>query len=357
MKTTKLILMAFAVAGMLASCSKAADNGIELNDNTLKSVTLTITNPSVDTKAVLTNGGTSGAPITMDKLKVFFVNGSGVQVADTPVQSLENGKTVYEFHDLPATVEGAVVTNITNTTGAKGRAFDFAALNVPDAEIPVWGTGAFGDVIAEDNHDGVYTKVYACTVPVVAEVAKVEILGIAPVQFAAGTKFAEFTPAFVGIHNLADTVIANYYYPDAIMVGEEGEEVLETPEQAALRGLDLWETAKSAWNVDAYQAAEEGQTIVYSYVVPAGAAAPDIILEGTGTAPTGGMALANPYYVRSKGFKDFTGNLVAGNVYQVDFTTYAHDNIEPWYQGDLKCVDVTVSITNWNLVAVTANFE
>ena len=368
MKSNQLFLMAFAIAGMLVSCNKADDNSTGFDDNVLKTVTLTIANQGGATKAI-SDPSEEDAYADPDDLQILFLDGSGALVYEAEaalsfalkdVADADVNGTSYTFHNLPAAVKSAVITNESNydedltVAKMKENAGDYVALNAAGAEMLVWGEGAFGEAVGEHNHAGEVTKLYSCSITVAPLVAKVEIGTIAynknvldeNDEPAALRKFADFRFEKIGL----DLGIAGYTYPG----------------DAA--GLAAWQSAKG-WNVDSLLLDVIQDEVVTgvvpvdlsgkvcSYILGKGMPAPGIILQGSGT-PVAGFTLANPYYIRSNGFEGFDEDdtLQAGKIYLVDFT-FTEEYVKPWMTSPQICVDIKVTIKNWDIINVKPNFQ
>lgn len=409
MKSTKLFLMALAMGGMLVSCNKADDNGIDTIDpGGQKSVSVTIANQTASvgtrTSGALTTGDTNTIPVAAaSELRAVFADGDEI-IADTLLSELaaeDIVESVYTFHKLPSTVDKIAITDISGTfetlTELQGYAQSAAGLIAQQgalSDILVYGETeqAFVEMEPVHTHEGVTIKFYdAGSVTVAPLLSRIEIGSIAcsdldslqitgtnpEADTVVVSRFGSLTLKAIGIHNTHDSIASgtnklpiSYAFPALSDPATDAEKL------AAANALAAWNAAVTAnrWNVDAFAAntvldiAKTPFNGAFVYNIVPGLV-PNIILE-IGSATWNEVllgdssldnALEGPFFVKTSGLSNTSGaitTIAPGTIYQVNFS-FPSEKVKAWVEDtSLICVDVIVTIPNWTIESdLTPVFE
>lgn len=400
MKATKLLCGIAAMALAFAACNKvdqpATDNG------NFKSIAIKFDN--VLTKAIDTPVANATA-INVNDLQVFFSDGSNLYQAKNPNGSnatqffaadTENGAAVaqanHTYHFLPSAVNEVLV--VANLGESKTFANKTALLNYvvevssqqDQSNVALYGSssdrangGSFTQLANPGHaHPDKQVDYYTATVKLLAKVARVEVTGFTY----AGSTYQ--TVDANGNIVTSETDHRNYVsmVVDKIAVANCGTEItlggnaasasstadLSTPVKLNEYISSLTNTnPDDDWMVDAPAATlaapsfawtvpsvGEGDAAIaktYAYTV-APTAVPNICVALRGKVATN--AEDTPLFLATSSLKkDGTAlpSLEAGKVYRLNFT---FDDTDLDLQG--KCIDVTVSVANWEVVSVTPEF-
>lgn len=381
MKATKLLCGIAAMALAFAACNKveqpATDNG------NLKSVFVKFDNIDFITKADAGNAIKNGDDIFVSSIQVFFTDGTklylGKDATGAPASHRFTASSVKTaFHFLPANVNRVIAIanydNITVTDGQTNLAdvINIIKFNVGDRQeqdnLPLYGQNGLTKIDAVDgNHN---SNFYKSEITLLPRVARVEITDFEYTQLT-GMKDDEEV-ALPRVYNkiqLNKVAVSNYYDGYTLWDGTPftGSQVAGTSANQVATYLNGLTVTPSLWYYDmigenlestAYKYAAEGDDkALFAYTLPAGDLVPNIYLNMNGfTGNEDSEAESTPLNLVTLNLK--AGNpavaldcLEAGKIYRIHFKF--NDN-DLKLQG--KCIDVKVTVSKWNVVAVTPEF-
>ena len=357
--------MSLVASMVFVSCNNEDLNTVNPQDQTPKSVTIKLPNmvPSRATGDAIANN----SKVELTNFKVFFLDASG-NVQTVPQYNGEDQKVYFQstdeewnaesqltYHFLPAATEKVVVVgNIGNVE------YNTLATRVDDVpndapahpSYPLYGESALakGSTADDEGHANVYTA----TVNLTPRVSRFEIYGF---EYT-GTKYTS-----VDLKKIA----LNHYYVKSNFVSMTPVE--DGKVWATITNSNAWDwvgtTAVAPWTdelnlilnageskyVDGTELLEEADgegaknIITYGLAHVADAANnPELVLTLEGVSG----ATATPLYLNGK----FTNSAFnAGKIYRVLYSFSDEDFDQPE-----RCVELTVTVANWQVVAVTPEF-
>ena len=377
MKTTKLMLSACMAALALVSCNKMESD--EVNATSLKSVELSLSNVQFVTKA---DGGAAisdGQSVMVSSFQVFFTDGSNVYSGKTATGevidayyssttgSIAELNTAQAYHFLPDAVNKVVVVgnlakienpatlaDINRAVYAKDQQDQTALTLYAESSL----TSSGNHVENPDGHSAILYKANCNLLPLIARL-EVKSAGI---TFGSPAKFdkVEF-----------DKLIFSDYYGEAnLMTGVKSNlfSVDLTTDISAFNYINstvdgFWDNDKVALTALPTQTAEQNTVatnLSYSFF-PNENVGPVLILSAVATAA--GSSTSAPAYVYTTQFKHGDNVLLPysedghkgfkpGYIYRVESFNFHEDKLN----HQEKCIDVTVTVDTWKVVAVTPVF-
>ena len=392
MKATKLLCGIAAMALAFAACNKVEQPANESGN--FKSIAIKFDNVLTKTVDVPVADQTA---INVNNLQVFFSDGTNLYQAKNADGSnatqyfaadAENGAAItqanHTYHFLPSAVnEVLVVANIGEQTFANKTALEDYVVRVAtqqeQANVALYGSSSHTDgewkQLANPSHEHPDKQVdyYSAKINLKAKVARVEVTG-----FTYAASSYDYVNASGQV--VTDNAHRNYesMVVDKIAVANYGTEITfgGTSASASSETADLSTPVKintylgsltSGWMVDAPTATlqapsfawtvpsvGEGDAAIaqtYAYTV-APTAVPNICVALRGRVPAG--AQDTPLFLATSALKangTALTALEAGKVYRLNFT---FDDTDLDLQG--KCIDVTVTVSNWTVVSVVPEF-
>lgn len=383
MKTTKMFLVALAALGM-AACSNN-DEIPGMNNDGTKSVAIRFEGLSASTKAV--DNPQKAGQIALSNVTVYFTDGMNILAK----KSLSTANTTewaeltgagHVFHQLPSAVSQIqIVGNSTGKTIAEGTVAALkgsvlkAAGEQEFTNVTLFGEDTKLDPLSDDDH-GV-DNVYTATVELKPLVARFEIGNIACTDLGTGP-VKQFDLSVIGLMDFnsgvtLDGKIASGEYTLINILAPkspaaEGKYIFgETTDDAGNNYSDVswaWDKITGATNItDAtpWNPGESGdKKFVYQFI-------PNKLADGKmaqvklvidNVKWTDGTN--NPFnsVVTAKFQKDGEDLTAfeAGKIYTVDYQ-FKGENVGPWNPDDVKCVQINVTVANWEVVALTPVFE
>lgn len=400
MKLTKLMLSACVAALALVSCQKEEGPSVK---GDYKSVEIEISNLFMTKSAGETIQ--NGTPVVLNNFRVYLTDGTNFywDATNEAGQTLE--KAAYQFTSKPAEAieyhfvnpsvnKVVAVANLTDEQYASINTYaDIKALKLEVAAQQNPGALAlFAEDSLEpagsqhipsgDTHkegENLITNVYKADLKFVPRVARIELDGFA-VGFKTGEK-ARYNK--ISIHQVA----FNNYYPATVLYNGQEEGTLqdckaENPVSAvayftANAGTE-WYSDKTtlefdrpaAMTNDTWVEKELDDTFYYHFFPTASATSeaagyPELMFQ-LSTEDTDGAVAST--YIYTKNFKGNDGEPITefkeGNIYRMNFSTSVEadkgDGDVPIGEDDIdqlgRCLDITVTVQNWNVVLVTPEF-
>lgn len=372
MKIKTLALTALAASMTFAACDNEDNGGSQPQDLMPKSVTITLPNIQKSTRAT-GDAMPGGSPVELTNFKVFFVN-SANEVVDVPQFKNEDQKVFFTredddwstattdkltYHFLPAsTARVVVVGNIGDET------YDNVKTKVCDVQndadgahpsYPLYGESGLSksDATDEEGHNNVYTA----TVTLEPRVSRFEIYGF---EYT-GTKYTSVE---------LDKIALNNYYTKYNFVTKAPQEETRCFEDLTPTNAWDWIAGRTAPWADeltlTLNASEKKFVDGMTIDDPAedGEGAKNIITYGLAHVadpknnPELLLALIGkkdgaetPLYLRGQFTKTAAGAFISGKIYRVLYSFTDADFDEPE-----RCVELTVTVANWTVVAVTPEF-
>lgn len=366
------MLTAAIVASMaLVSCNKEEVSPV---DSQPKSVTVKLPNimPTKATGDAIDNG----SQVALTDYTVFFTDAAG-NVVEVPAY---NGQpqtvyfspatgigTEYTYHFLPASTENVVVVgnlgdvSATYTTEAQLAAVVEKVLNDEGtAEVTLYPLyGKSGLTKAEGLDEADHTPVYTATVNLTPRVSRFEVYA-----FGYNTEEGQAESSLYESVALNKIALNNYYteynFVSATPAGD--------PVYTEITDANAWtwmETVSAPWaddltvslnagqhllsNGNAIEPGQEGGEgtegiVTYGIVSNVGGQLPELVLTLTGTK----AGVETPLYLVGN-FPETT--FEAGKIYRVDFVFDDEDLEQPE-----RCVELTVTVAQWEVVPVTPEF-
>ena len=395
MKATKLLCGIAAMALAFAACNKVEQPANESGN--FKSIAIKFDNVLTKTVDVPVADQTA---INVNNLQVFFSDGTNLYQAKNADGSnatqyfaadAENGAAItqanHTYHFLPSAVnEVLVVANLGEQTFANKTALEDYVVKVAtqqkQANVALYGSSSDTDgewkQLANPSHEHPDKQVdyYSAKINLKAKVARVEVTG-----FTYAASSYDYVNASGQV--VTDNAHRNYesMVVDKIAVANYGTEITfgGTSASASSETADLSTPVKineyfstltaltEDWMVDApvatLQAPSFAWTVpsvgegaaaiaqTYAYTV-APTAVPNICVALRGRVPAG--AQDTPLFLATSALKangTALTSLEAGKVYRLNFT---FDDTDLDLQG--KCIDVTVTVSNWTVVSVVPEF-
>lgn len=391
MKLSKYFLM--AAAGLtLFACSNDEDIP-GLNGEGTKSVALKLEGLSsgASTKAVGDpHAGDSDHKIALSNVTVYFTDGTNI-LATKPLASTSTADWAdligdgYVFHQVP--VSTTQVQIVGNASGKTLTATNVAALkaSVLDAanEQTFTNVTLFGEDTSLEKASGPdeHGDVYTATVNLKPLVARFEIGNIACTDLGQpGCKITQYSLNVIGLMDFNSGVtlsgtasgteytLANVLEPGS--EAEEGKVVFGATGTAASWAWDAISgdsstniTGSTSWN----PGPEGSQKFVYQFIPnklkkvgedPAKMAQIKLVLKDITWASNVSATDRYNSVVTAKFQKDEQDltDFEAGKIYTVNYA-FKSGNIGPWNPEDKICVQLNVTVSDWEVVALTPVFE
>lgn len=368
MKLTKLMLSACVAALALASCNKN-ENGPVVMDENLKSVEISLSNVQFATKGPGHTSDLSGTDLQLNTIQLFFTDGTGLYTpkmadgatdATTYLDAADASGENLNFHYLPAAVNKVI---------AIGNSAPISASSLADLELEV-EIGNQQDptnliLFAESqittkktpNHDTApnahETDVYTVALNLLPRVARFELNGFS----------CNFTTAGISSVEIAQVHFVDYFNTNTIRPNANSDlRAIDMTSQTTIFNHLLAHTAQD-WDNDLFDPAI--QLTVANNTTAAG----DINLAynfypGVGAYPRFVLYLTTdgilPSYLATTTFRTEGGELLdsasdfkPGYIYRI--TDFAFSDTDLTHQD--RCVEITLSVSKWNVVSVLPNFN
>ena len=351
------------VAAGITSCSKDSASTTESGKST-KSVSITLANVT-STRSAAAEPISDGTTIGITNFQVFFADNTGKlhlgkdadgSDAEHYFDNLSSGSiSPATFHFLPAAVEKVIilcnldskidVENGVTATSALEKTLSIANeqnLDVTNNHLSLYGESGLS-LKGTNSHGG---NLYAATVNVLPRIARIEISKF-------GCTFE--SPSSYETITVNQVALNNYYSEASLTTGQASGTLVNT----VLDEGSIWpyfEGLGSGWFNDKVTFAltpalpgAENVKLAYQFF-PSASAYPQLAVRLTAHA----TGTDTPLYLLTSGFASGSGHVStfeAGKIYQVDFT-FAETSLE----HPEKCVEVTVTPKQWEVVAVTPEF-
>lgn len=374
MKTAKMFLVTLAALSM-AACSNN-DEIPGMNNEGTKSVALRLDGLATSTKAV--GDPQEAGKIALSNLTVYFTDGTNILKKETlnsesPAWS-ELTTTGHVFHQLPSAVnaiqivgnsDGKTITEGT-VTALKGSVLK-AAGEQEFTNVTLFGEDTeLTKTTADEHGDNVYTA----TVDLKPLVARFEIGNIACTDMGTGP-VSGFDLKVIGLMDFNSGVTlagaasgTEYTLANVLEPGSEPAEGKVIFGEADDEADWAWDKITGATNItDAipWNPGESGdKKFVYQFIPNKLAngkmAQVKLVLDNVvwtdGTNNPFNSIVTAKF---QKGGEDLTA-FEAGKIYTVDYK-FKGENVGPWNPDDVKCVQINVTVTSWEIVALTPVFE
>lgn len=399
MKLTKLMLSACVAALALVSCNKEEGPSVK---GEYKSVKIEISNLFMTKSAG--DAIAEGTPVTLKNFRIYLTDGTNFYWDATDEKGDVIAQTGYQFNTNPGTLEFhfvnpsvnrvVAVANLTDEQYAsintyadiKALKLQVAAQQDADAlalyaEDVLAATGG-QHILPGDTHkegENLITNVYKADLKFVPRVARIELDGFA-VGFQAGEK-ARYNK--ISIHQVA----FNNYYPTTVLYSGLEEGTLadckaENPSSAVAyltgnTGTE-WYSDKTTLDfvrpadmtADTWVEEELGTTFYYHFFPIASATAetegyPELMFQLSTEDADGAFSST---YIYTKNFRNSNGDAISafeeGKIYRMNFSTSVEadkgNGDVPIGEDDIdqlgRCLDITVTVDDWNVVLVTPEF-
>lgn len=366
---------------VLASCDKNESDINAPTDKSPKSVTIKLANLQKNVTSRGLNGNVTSEAAKLNNFTIFFVDGEG-QFHDgyaaedvTKQTALERnfsaGDNIPTFHYLDASVTKVIVVgnptwaeNAEPENEVKLKELTAAVADQQNVEsLVLVGEEPLVKNAQESENVPGHTEAYKADVSILPLIARLEISAF---------KYSEDTDGKRDYTEIAISQVAvNNYYGTTTFANVTGGLVNETIDEATI--WPYLENLGSGWFNDKLS---EGDVItlnatneykhdmlagvttenptadVFAYNVPAGNKVPQVIVRLTGTKADNETT---PLYLVTKNLKGADNQFQAGYIYRMNaespFSFTDTDLGNP-----AKCVDVTVTVKPWTVVAVTPEF-
>ena len=368
MKLTKLMLSASVAALALASCNKN-ENGPVVMDENLKSVEISLSNVQFATKGSGHTSDLSGTDLQLNTIQLFFTDGTGLYTpkmadgATDAVTYLDASEATGEnlnFHYLPAAVNKVI---------AVGNSIPISASSLADLEIAV-EIGSQQDptdliLFAESqittkktpNHDSApnahETDVYSVALNLLPRVARFEINGFT----------CNFTTTGISSVEISQVHFVDYYFTNTIRPNINGDLMaIDMSSQTTIFNHLLSHTTAD-WDNDLFDPAiqlnaTENSTVsgdinlAYNFY-PGVGAYPRFVLYMTTDGILPSYLATTTFRTESGEILDSASDFKPGYIYRI--TDFAFSDTDLTHQD--RCVEITLSVSKWNVVSVTPNFN
>lgn len=377
MKTAKMFLVTLAALSM-AACSNN-DEMPGMNNDGTKSVSLRLDGLATSSRAI--GDAQKAGQIALSNLTVYFTDGTNILAK----KSLSTANTAewdeltgegHVFHQLPSAVSQIqIVGNSTGKTITEGTVADLKASVLKAAgeqeftNVTLFGEDTSLELQAPQVSDDHTDDVLKAEVPLSPLVARFEIGNIACTDLGTGP-VKQFDLSVIGLMDfnsgvtLAGTASGTEYTLDNVL--EPGSQAVqgkvifgEADENAGwawdkISGATI--TTTTPWN----PGVSGDKKFVYQFIPNklANGKMAQVKLVLDNVKWTDGTN--NPFnsVVTAKFQKDGEDLTAfqAGKIYTVDYQ-FRGENVGPWNPDDVKCVQINVTVANWEVVALTPVFE
>lgn len=378
MKLTKLMLSAFAAAAALVACNKVETDNVELDQ--FKSVELSLANVQFMTKADAGAEIKNGDAVMVSSFQVYFTDGNTLYTPkdkdgkDVAAYYTANAAGVVEalgavqnYHFLPDAVDKVIVVgNLPQNTTAKTVTDLNATLKIAEQQEQSGLTlYAESTLVSSGQHvetnDGHTALVYKATCNLMPRVARLEIKSV-------GMTF-NANPHLFDKVEFKKMAFVDYYESCNLATAVAAAPLMDLDLSSEVPVFNYLNSLTSSWNNDAVagtalatNAADANKVATnISYSFFPSSVKPALIMSVDATAA--GSATAAPAYVYTNNFKhgsteltamnmsDGTLGFCSGYIYRMDFI-FDETNLN----HQEKCIDVTVTVDTWKVVAVTPVF-
>lgn len=378
MKFSKLMLSALVAAGAMVACNKVETDNVNLNQ--YKSVELSLANVQFMTKADAGDEIKNGDAVKVSSFQVYFTDGNTLY---TPKDKDGKDVTAYyaadatgaiaalgsvqNYHFLPDAVDKVIVVgNLPQNTTATSVADLNTTLKIAEQQSQTGLTlYAESQLVTSGNHvetiDGHTALVYKATCNLMPRIARLEIKSVGMTFNAAPHLFdkVEFKKmAFV-----------DYYENCNLATAVAGAPLFDLDLSSDVPVFNYLNALTPSWNNDsvagtalATNAADANKVATnISYSFFPSSIKPALVMSVDATSA--GSATAAPAYVYTNNFRygsteltsqnatDGYSGFCPGYIYRMDFI-FDETNL----QHQKKCIDVTVTVDTWKVVAVTPIF-
>ena len=392
MKMRKMFLAALVGLGMLTGCNNEEIPAVN-NDGT-KSVALRLNGLTTSTRAVeAPQAGTAeGQQIALSSMTIYFTNGTNILKKETLTSSSVDsegtniwqaltGSSGYIFHQLPSTVTQVQIVG--NSGGKTFTETSVAALkasvrNAAD-EQSFTNVTLFGEDTALDSPDDSETgdehvsNVLEASVILQPLIARFEIGNIACLDMGqTNCLITKYDLKFIGLMDfnsgvtLGGTASGEYTLDNVLEPGstvtEPGDVVFGATGTAASWAWDaISGTGSTGINTATPWNPNDNKKFVYQFVPNAlsngNLVQVKLVLDNIEWAD----GSSNPFNsVVTARFNKASGGALtefeAGKIYTVDYQ-FNSTNIAPWNPDNVVCVQLNVTVANWNVIALTPVFE
>lgn len=377
MKTAKMFLVTLAALSM-AACSNN-DEMPGMNNDGTKSVSLRLDGLATSSRAI--GDAQSAGKIALSNLTVYFTDGTNILAKKSlsTANAAEWAELTGEghvFHQLPSAVSQIqIVGNSTGKTITEGTVAALKASVLKAAgeqeftNVTLFGEDTSLESQAPQVSDDHTDDVLKAEVPLSPLVARFEIGNIACTDLGTGP-VKQFDLSVIGLMDfnsgvtLAGTASGTEYTLDNVL--EPGSQVVqgkvifgEADENAGwawdkISGATI--TTTTPWN----PGVSGDKKFVYQFIPNklANGKMAQVKLVLDNVKWTDGTN--NPFnsVVTAKFQKDGEDLTAfqAGKIYTVDYQ-FRGENVGPWNPDDVKCVQINVTVANWEVVALTPVFE
>lgn len=378
MKTAKMFLVTLAALSM-AACSNN-DEMPGMNNDGTKSVSLRLDGLATSSRAI--GDAQKAGQIALSNLTVYFTDGTNILAK----KSLSTANTAewdeltgegHVFHQLPSAVSQIqIVGNSTGKTITEGTVAALKASVLKAAgeqeftNVTLFGEDTSLESQAPQVSDDHTDDVLKAEVPLSPLVARFEIGNIACTDLGTGP-VKQFDLSVIGLMDfnsgvtLAGTASGTEYTLDNVL--EPGSQAVqgkvifgEADENAGW----AWDKISGATNITSSTPWNPGESgdkkFVYQFIPNkiTGNKMAQVKLVLDNVKWTDGTN--NPFnsVVTAKFQKDGVDLTAfqAGKIYTVDYQ-FRGENVGPWNPDDVKCVQINVTVANWEVVALTPVFE
>ena len=378
MKLSKLMLSAFAAAAALVACNKVETDNVNLEH--YKSVELSLANVEFMTKADAGAEIKNGDAVKVSSFQVYFTDGNTLYTpknkdgqdvvayyAANASGVVEALSTVQNYHFLPDAVDKVIVIgNLPQNTTAKTVADLNTTLKIAEQQAQTGLTlYAESTLTASGQHvetaDGHTALVYKATCNLMPRVARIEIKSV-------GMTF-NANPHLFDKVEFKKIAFVDYYENCNLATSVAAAPLFDLDLSSDVPVFNYLNALTTSWNNDAVagtalatntaDANKVATNISYSFFPSS--VKPALVMGVDATAA--GSATSAPAYVYTNNFKygateltamnmsDGTLGFCPGYIYRMDFI-FDEANL----QHQKKCIDVTVTVDTWKVVAVTPVF-
>lgn len=394
MKMRKMFLAALVGLGMFTGCNN--DEVPAVNNDGTMSMYLKFEGLSTGTFTKAIDVAKAAGAISFDNITVYFANASGViQKTETLNSSAQDwnviGTTGHIFHQIPNSVnqvyvvgnaEGkdlpAVTVNTTNISAVKAQAlqvadeqdFEDVILFGEDTQIEP------AEATLTDPEEG-HNNLYKAEVTLVPFVSRFEVKGI-QCEDLTNSKYKKIVLQAIGLMDYnnkftlggtasEEMTITNVLEPGS--TAESGKYIFgETTDGVngvytnyswawdKITGTDVTLDANDEiYNPDG------DKYFVYHFCPKQITGNKNVQIKLAVDAYTDDTTLDPMGAVVTASFNTEDGipltQFEAGKIYRIDSYKFKVENVKPWNPDELICVNVVVTVANWNVIALTPVFE
>lgn len=385
MKANKLMLAMAAAAITFAACNKQ-DTTPQVEIGT-KSVSVSIANV-FQTKSLGTQVE-DGSAIQLNSFQIFFSDGTTLYTpksidakTDATTRFTEQeSDNLYEFHFLPKAVNKVIVVGNADPITASSEAAlltQVKDLSIGDEQNPTALTllGVDAELTVGENQHPEMTGIQHpdpfvhADVNLVPTIARFEVIGFEYAQLAAAEgetaparNYAEMVVNSLSVRNwytTATTTLAGVTTPGTTLDPYAGEVLTKEniygdyfSKEHTGWYYDAMTTALNTANSYVAEVAGEAKEDCYAYHVFPGAV-PQFIIGLTGKD----SGLSTPLYLMTSSLKRTSDNVAltaenieAGKAYRMEMV-FDDSNL----QQPEKCIEVNVTVDDWNVILITPEF-